>query len=102
MRPPENRIGDIFAVRGINHQVIRLAGGAEGLLDQRIVVGHDNDQRRRNGREKFVEKTALILVIQNFAQALAQRATAGDIGVVGGNFGEVAPVRRSVATVTRR
>ena len=55
VRPPQDRIGDVLAVRGINDQVVGFAGGAKGLLDQGVVVGYDDDQRHGNGRDQFVE-----------------------------------------------
>ena len=66
MSPPQDRIGEVFSVGGIDDEVIRFASGTEGLFDERIVVGHHNDQGRWYGREEFMQRTALVRVIQHF------------------------------------
>jgi hypothetical protein len=47
----------------VHHQIIGLAFGVEGALDEVIVVGGDDEQRRGNIGEEGVERREGIIAI---------------------------------------
>ena len=75
--PPKDGIGEILSIGHIDHQIVRLLGGAEGTLDLGVVIGGDDQKRPWHLRQKPIERrdgdAGERVWTKDLPQSLAQR-----------------------------
>lgn len=72
--------------------MIRSAGFLKRTLDQIVVIGGDNEQRRLDLSQEMMDEARLIGPRKYLPQSLAQQQPVVLALKIGSNFGEIAPL----------